>query len=203
MAPIHDTDVAQERFKQSEWQYYELWEKVEQRFRRQRQIWIGFAVLLFLLISSIPVVKDRWPKWTSISAARKLSQEINRMKKDAGFEKTTYRLKFFGDGSLRYQIEKVEGCSSAVGTPVRDGSLVQQADLEAYRLLGSAQGEQLGIPGLRDSFCYDYLAGNGAILDGDSLVGFAISPANDLTEGRTDRISVMLLSGPSAEVTFE
>ena len=34
MVPIYESDVAEERWSKSEWNHYELWEKVEQRVRR-------------------------------------------------------------------------------------------------------------------------------------------------------------------------
>jgi hypothetical protein len=84
MVPIHDTDLAQERWSQTEWEHYELWEKLEAKFRRRKAVWIGAAVLLFFVLSSVPILIEHWPKWIALGANRKLSEEINRLKAIAG-----------------------------------------------------------------------------------------------------------------------
>ena len=66
-------------------------------------------------------------------------------------------------------------------------------------------GGAWGVAGLGSSFCYDYLAGSEAVLGGKRLAGFAIAPVKDLAlePVRKDRVSVLLLAGPSAEISFE
>lgn len=198
MVPIHDTDIAEERWSQGEWQHYELWEKVEVRLRRRKWIWILSAAMVFVLLSAVPILMERWPKWVGLAAVRRLAQEVNRIKRDAGVEHAAFRIRFDGDGSLRYSVEKAFGCQDPGVSVVRTGSLVAESRLSDYRLMR-------GGSGLVDSFCYDYLAGSEAVLRGESVVGFGVMPAKDLTapEGRVDRASVILLSGPSAEISFE
>ena len=50
MVPIHDTDVAEERWSQAEWENYELWEKVELKLKRKKQLWILATFLVFLAL---------------------------------------------------------------------------------------------------------------------------------------------------------
>jgi hypothetical protein len=61
---------------------------------------------------------------------------------------------------------------------------------------------------LAESFCYDFLAGSDATLRNEPVMGFAVGPVTDLTresaaDRRLDRVAVVLLTGPSAEVSFE
>src|SRR5262245_34313847 len=102
MVPIHDTDVASERWSKAEWEHYELWEKIEQRYRRRRRLWILGTVAVFVALSSIPVIMDRWPHWASVTASRKLASEINALKRDASIEHQAFRLRFEGKGALSY-----------------------------------------------------------------------------------------------------
>lgn len=200
MVPIYESDLAEERWAKTQWSQYELWEKVEHRLRRNRRLWIVATVLLFLLLSSVPIIIDQKPKWVTRSASRLLAQEINRVKREAGVSHLAYRIQFSGKGLLSYQVERLSSCSEGQGTWVRSGNLVKSPDLESYLLLDPAKGDELGIPGLVESFCYDPQHGNDAIQKGQAVVGFGIFPVKDLTDHRMDRLSVLLLSGSLAEI---
>lgn len=203
MVPIHDTDVAQERWSKAEWENYELWEKVELRLKRHRRLWILATFFLFLTLSAVPIVFERWPKWMTRSAARSLAQEINRIKREASLDRAAYRLKFIREGELSYVVERLPNCFAEKGEVIRTDSLPPQGWQKPFSWVSTARGLELGVPGLVNEFCYDYLAGSGSVLKGESIVGFGIIPAKDLTEGRLDRLSILLLSGPSAEETFD
>lgn len=204
MVPIHDTDVAEERWSKAEWENYELWEKIEVRLKRRKLLWIGATVFVFLLISSIPILLDRWPKWVTLSATRKLAQEINLVKREAGIEHRAIRLRVNTD--LSFTIEKVSSCADILpGPAIREGTLVKASSVGQYLLLSSSMADRLGIPGLASTFCYDSLQGASA-LPSDTWQGFGIIPASDannLAEPRLDRVSSLLLHGPSAELSFE
>lgn len=203
MVPIHDTDVAEERWSKAEWENYELWEKVELRLRRHRRLWILGTLFLFVVLSAVPIVLDRWPKWATRAVIVKLAYEINQMKRDAGTNRSAYRLRFIQQKSLSYKIEKIPDCSTEQGEVVKSGSFEIQQFGYSFSWINPSQGQELGIPGLANEFCYDYLAGNGAVLKGLSIIGLGIIPDNDLTEKRTDRLSILVLSGPSAEISFD
>lgn len=206
MVPIHDTDLAQERWSKAEWQNYELWEKVEVRVRRNRRLWILGAVVLFSLISAVPIVVDRWPKWVTRSTARTLAQEISQMKREAGVNGSAFRLRFPDNKSLEFVIEKLSDCSHSTGSVVRSGLLLSHSQSGAYSRISAAEGVALGIPGLVDSFCYDPLKGSFSSLQGDATIGFAFLPAKDLAQAdhqRLDRVSVLLLVGSLAEESFD
>jgi hypothetical protein len=203
MAPIYDSDVAEERWSQSEWSRYELWEKVEHRLRRNKRFWIGLAVLIFLSISSIPVAIDQRPRWAALSLARELALEINRLKLDASLQHQAYRIRFDGPGSLDFVVEKAESCSSAAFEEARKGALLSGKGSVPFQLLNRQKAGEAGIPGVVTEFCYDPLQGNSNVLQSKESVGFAIAPANDLTANRFDRLAILLVSGPSAEVSFD
>jgi hypothetical protein len=220
MVPIYDSDLAEDRWSKAEWSHYELWEKVDQRIRKHKRLWIAATVLVFILLSSIPVIIEQRPKWRSLSAARKLGQEINWMKSEAAIHHSAYRIRFEGTGSLRYEVETADHCGnrgnraamangmgSVTGDPaafksVRSGSLLASGD-ESFVLLSREQGQRLNIPQLLESYCYDPLQGGQAEGSADDIAAFAIIPVNDLSVGRMDRLSVLLLSGASAELSFE
>ena len=199
MVPIHDTDVALERWNKAEWSHYELWEKTEQRLKLRKQLWIGLIAIIFIMLSAVPILKDRWPKWRGLTATRRLSEELNRMKRDASIEQSPMRLRFQGAGSLTFVIEKVSNCQAASGVTLRTGDLLKEPEQSTFILMSSENGRMLGVPGLIEQFCYDPF--KGANITGLNAVG--IISAKDLTERRLDRISLLLLSGPSAEISFD
>ena len=202
MPPIHDTDLAEERWSQAEWGNYELWEKQELRLKRRNRIWIISTSIMFLVLSSIPILIDRWPKWYALSVARAVAEEINQIKKEAIINRAAYRLTFTESIGLAYSIEKVENCQAEKGDKIRTGHFVTEANREKYAWLTPAEGAELNIPGLVKEVCYDDLSGNSAFAHGEEVVGIGVIPANDLTEKRLDRVSVLLLTGPSAEISF-
>jgi hypothetical protein len=201
MVEMDDADLDEQRFFQKTWQNYELWEKVEARFRRKRLLWILATLFLVFFFSAIPVVTDRFPYWQSRFAAEQLAQEMNRMKREAMVNRESYRIRFLDPSSLSYTVEKVQHCSDAQGVKLRTSELRQTS--EALAWLPPSQGEALGIPGLVSDFCYDPWLGNHWSLQGQPLVGFAILPAQDLQSHRLDRLSILLIQGPSAEMIFD
>jgi hypothetical protein len=203
MAPIYDTDIAQSRWDKADWENYELWEKVAHRHRRHRRGWIAVTVAVFMLFSSIPIVLDRWDKWATLAASRRLAEEINRLKRDAGIEHVAYRMRFAEGGYLEYRIEKAASCSDPKPILARTGRLFEGAAYSKYQLMTTALGVESGIPGLIQDFCYDYLSGSDTILKGEAVAGFGIAPAKDLAEKRLDRISILLINGPSAMPVFD
>ena len=203
MVPIHDSDVAEKRWDEAEWRHYELWEKIEVRPRKRKWWWITLAVVLFLALSSVPVLMERWPKWVTLTAAGRLSREIGRMKRDTNVDRASFRIRFKDGAKLIFTVERAGSCSDTDWLPVRTGALLGPEKLEHYAVVSTQQGGGLGIPGLMESFCYDYLAGSEALISGKGLTGFGIIPVKDLTEGRTGRMSIVLLNGQSAEISFE
>jgi hypothetical protein len=200
MAPVHDTDIAEKRWSEGEWQHYELWERIEHRLRRRRWIWIAATGVVFLLISSVPVLVDRWNKWEALSLNRSLAQVLGALKLEAARSRVAMRLTFRADSSLSYWIESAESCSSTSWRSVREGLLGEVVShRERFKVLTSAEGNTLGISGLAESFCYDSLEG----AEATGLRAFGIGPVSDLSAGIDRRVSVLVLEGKSAEMSFE
>lgn len=93
MAPIHDTDLAENRWSQSEWNHYELWEKKEARNRRNRRIWMGATALLFFLLGAIPVIRVSRPEWKLKALGWAVAREIGAIRNRALTEKKAYAVK--------------------------------------------------------------------------------------------------------------
>lgn len=201
MAPFHETDLAENRWAQAEWENFELWERVEQRQRRRRWIWIGLAAGAFVLVSSVPTVIDRAPKWATLAVTRQLALEIGRIKIESALARKPFRIRVLSDQELGYEVEKLESCADSRGEPVRKGTLRSVGWSQAVSLVDPGTGGQAGIPGLVRDLCYDPL---GTVSPREpGISAFAFAPVTDLANGRLDRTSILLLSGPLSESSFE
>lgn len=207
MVPIHDSDVAEERWSRAEWENYELWEKVGVRLKRQKQLWILATVIVFMILSSVPVIMEYWPKWMCRSTSRHLAQLMNRLKHQAIVAQSAHRIRFDADGSLNYLVEVLPNCKAPQGFPIRRGILdftpPFETNNEAYLLLSSEQGEAFNIPGLKREYCYDPLQGSGPASAGEVASGFGVIPAKDLEDKRTDRLSILLVTGQEGDLSFD
>ena len=203
MAPIHDTDLAADRWAKAEWEQYELWEKVELKLRRRRWLLIGATALVFLGLSSIPIVLDHQPKWRAVALSRRLADQLGALKRDAAISHRAFRIRFKGGGSTGYAIESAFSCEGGdlAWSEVRAGDL--EEGVKDFAILSEAQGRVLGVPGLVESFCYDPQSGSEIETRGDPLAGFGVISQADLSEHRIDRLAVVLVRGASAEVSFE
>lgn len=208
MAPIHRSDVDSERWSQDEWRNFELWEKLERLNLRRRRFWVLGAFVGFLLLSSVPVAIERGPKWTTLSAARRLAVELNAVKREAAIEHVPYRLRFQPGGSTEYVVERVSHCAVAGNqrAAAEDGVVIWQGALAdvsgGLALIGPTEGYRFGLQGLLQEFCYDPLNGSAQTPAAGQVAGFAIAPVKDLSSIQLERASVVLLEGTLAEVTF-
>lgn len=201
MCPIHETDNAEERWSQAEWEHYELWEKIEARGRRVRRLWIGAAVLVFLLLSAVPVVRDRGIQWKALRATRELGQQINSLKSEAGRREQAFRIRPLAAPPLTVSVEWGPSCDSSQFTPAPDFMLLER-DPARDRLgwVAASRGRELGIPGLLDEFCYEPVHGGRETAKPQALAGFMVAPVSELTP---ERQASVLIRGPSAEISFE
>ena len=207
MVPIYDTDVAEERWSKAEWEQYELWEKVELRLKRRKRLWVLGTFLLFLTLFSLPIIAEQRPKRASLYATRRIAQEINRMKVEAGLNRSAYRLQFLTPSS--YEIVRLNSCAERAGQVVRSGSFSECSEIP-LKLLDMNSRETEGLPGLVREFCYDPISGSEPANRGENVVGFAVQPEqaarmteNGAPEGALSSTSLLLLSGSSAEISFE
>jgi hypothetical protein len=201
MCPIHETDQAEERWSQAEWEHYELWEKIEARARKIRRIWISGALLAFLVLSAVPVVMDRGVQWKALKASREFGQKLNGLKREAGERQQAFRVRVHPTRALALGLEWGPHCASPLFTPAQDLVLLE-SDPARGRLgwVRAERGKELGIPGLLDEFCYDPLNGSLQTPGDLDLAGFMIGPVSELAP---ERVASVLLRGPSAEISFE
>jgi hypothetical protein len=191
LSPERSPDPSGNRWSKAEWSHFELWEKVEQRLRRRRLLWVAAAVVAFLLLSAVPAVLELLPRWRAQGAAHLLAREIGWMKRQASVEGRAYRIGVDDDGGFR--VESAPSCQAGDG------------DWAAARSPPERGGE-LGAPGLVRGVCYDPRSGaasSSGPLAAESLFAFAIAPVRDLAEGRLDRASVLVVRGPSAEISMD
>lgn len=196
MAPIYDTDLAEERYKSDEWRAFELWEKVEKRFRKRKNLWILATVVLFLILSSVPVYQENAPRWQARTYARKLAIELNRVKFEAISQKKTLELEF-RPNSLDFDVVEKAKCDdvAAMGSPVRSGSI--DTEKKSHQILSKELANEFNLPGIESKFCYSALTGARA------LQGMAVISREDAQSHRGDRVSVIILTGESAEISFD
>lgn len=203
MCPIHDTDSSEERWSKAEWEHYELWEKKEAKIRSQKR-WIMLAgLLVFLVLSAIPIVVDRSSQWRALRALREMASHINRVKREAASHNQAMRVSVDTSEPLLLRVESGTDCKSTDFKEERRILLIPgDTKRDTLTWLEPLRGQEIGIPGLLLSFCYDPLKGSSVTPGEDSLAGFAILPVKELTE-IPERHAVLLLRGPSAEISFE
>ena len=204
MVPIHDSDIAEERWSQAEWENYELWEKVELRMRRQRRLWVFATVIVVLILSALPTLFQKWEKWTTRSLTRQVAQKINRMKTRASVEHAPHRFRIVpSKGQLEYAIEKLKSCLDAKGDVVEESIFLTSRSQSSFTWLTPDQGSRLGVPELATEFCYDPFKGGDYPQNPSQVIGFGIAPVKDLSNDQLENLSIVLLTGESSEVTFE
>jgi hypothetical protein len=206
MAPIHESDLAEKRWHDAEWKNFELWEKIEIRIKRARLLWILGTGFLFLFLASIPILMDRGPRWKALRATRMMAQLCNQTKRMSIESGKAVRLRLMEGAGLRFAFEESDKCDAPSESWILRGEgRVLKGDRESAFLsvLSPAQGQELGVPGLTLSFCYDSLVGAAAQTQPGALEGIAVIPVADLEEKRSDRVAVLLVSESVGELTFE
>ena len=199
MVPIYDSDLAEKRWQDQQWQNYEFWEQVELRNRKRKRIWIISALVLFLIFSSIPVIMVRFEKWRGVRLARELSQELTSIKRDAATRQMAIKVSFrSAPEGLIVHLDEATHCQDS-GKPIRE-TLIPKS--EGFIFLAAQEGLKLGVPGLVSMFCYDPQSGF-ENSDPRTSRGVGILPAKDLTEEKIERLTLVTLEGSSAEISFE
>lgn len=205
MAPIYDTDIAQQRWAQTEWQNIELWEQVQRRERRKKLLWIGFAIFLFVSFSSITIIQERYWKWKSLRAVRQLAVEVLSMKRKVAQEKKAYLLELMPDAGLGYRIRAVDSCSSQkTKEPTEPVQFISMEETQRLQLsfLPSEQAQRMGIERVMSTICYDPIDGFYRS-EKENVFGMVVGPVKDLAEGRSDRLGTVIFEGDSAEISFD
>ncbi len=205
MAPIYDTDVAEKRWQDRTWTDFELWEQIELRLRRRKRLWIGFTVITFLFLCSIPVFIERGPKWASFITARRLAQEIEAIQREANQTQNAHRLRIQSGSEV--VIERAESCDSTVFTQVRTKILAKPLFGRLWFgpvvILKPDEAASFGLKSVIGQICYDPLKGSEPFVKGLADSGFVLMTAKDLADKRVDRSASVILTGPLAEIHFE
>ena len=202
MVPIHESDVAENRWKDDEWRQFELWERIEHRLRRKRT-WIILAVaLIFVGILGAPVIEDRLPKWRALNAMRILAVRANQMKVDAASLGVPLRLRIenSADGP-QYVIERVDRCDiSAMARVWGGGPVFENHDRGTdFVVFEPREASAFGLERVTTSVCFDPLGTEA----NEQVQALGILTAKDLTDRRLDRVALLNFSGLFAEIDFD
>lgn len=193
MVPIHESDVAENRWKDSEWNSYELWEAVELRERRRKLWMIGLSCFLGLFILALPIYKEKSPKWDGLQIARRLADRLLDVRRDASHAQKRFLVKVSQDNAGRIigQVYSDEAGDVCAGSQVRELQpvftfpVVEDAQ-DTIQLITPDLAVGMGLSGVDNSICFDPLLES----SGD-LKTFAFIPVKDLTVGARHRISTL------------
>jgi hypothetical protein len=180
---------------EEEWRNFELYEKIRIRERRQRFWTIGFAIMLFFGLCSIPVIRERMPKWQSLQAANEVSLELEHMKTRAIQEKRAAVMSFTEAGGFR--VEFVTDCSSKSSPALEKEGHWQNLD-GSLKVLSTQELAQHFISLGTYEVCFDPVFGLSGVKTRLVLV---IAPVKDLAEGNLERASYVELEGESAKIS--
>ena len=193
MVPIHESDVAENRWKESEWNAYELWEAVEIRERR-RKFWIvGLSCILALVILALPIYQEKMPKWSGLRVARILADHLLDIRRDSSNNQRRFLVKILQDPAGRIQGNVYNSATEAECTesaqiaaqPIFSFPLVADEQNE-IALITRSMSQQIGLEGVGESICFDPFRDTEGV-----RMTFAFIPVKDLTEVREDRISTV------------
>ncbi len=206
MVPIYDTDLAEERWQQAEWRSYELWEKIELRARRRRWLWMFAAFIVFVLLSAMPGVWEKLPRWQALALARQFAGEIAWIKKQASIDRRAYRIQLLHEGGhLLYRVERSLRCMGSPFEFVRENRLPQPHEGQFFAWVNPSHSSLWGYPGILDSYCYSPYEGSSKT----ELLAFAIIPKRDLPDKdltnrpRMDRVAFVFVQGEDGKIELE
>lgn len=205
MAPLHESDVAENRWKESEWRNFVLWEKLEVRFKRKKN-WI-LAIFLFLSLSilAVPTVRDRYPKWLGEGIARKIAETVLEVRLESSIRHSAVMIQLEKRGDeIWVKAETLRDCRSTIGRELlKEWNVAQARSGRRFAVLTQEQGVQVAIPQVTTEICYDPEKGFHSRGDGLETSVFAIAPVKDLATERLDRWSVVRIGTHSGEVSFQ
>jgi hypothetical protein len=90
------------------------------------------------------------------------------------------------------------------GTRLEGGLLVPETDQPVHQILVENQeANRLEVDGFVRSFCFDPIKGNEYWTKGKERNAVGFIPKEDISLGRTDRLSLVIFEGPNAAIHFE
>ncbi len=179
----------------------ELYEIIQKRERRRKLILILLSLSVFLFLCGIPVYKERFPKWQSLRAARKISIEIEMLKTEAIRLKKPLLLTLADNGGLK--IEQVNHCQNSGSEPRKVEEVLQSrqwdnADGEVS-LLDEAESKKLNLALAVQNICFDPVSGADSVKSKKVMI---VVPVKDLAETRLDRASYVEIESSSARISI-
>lgn len=205
MAPQHDSDLPENRWKESEWKTFVLWEKIEHRLKNRKRWVIAFVTLISLSILALPIIKDRHLKWFGVSVLRKASFEIQKLEIESAKIQKPIVIQLFKDGeSIFLKGESVQSCLDYSGRALLHSvEIIKDEKVKELTVLTESIALELGLTTLSQQFCYDPEKGQifKSPLQLKTTLGFI--PVNDLSEKRLDRMSFLEVKGAEAILQFD
>jgi hypothetical protein len=144
-----------------------------------------------------------------LSAARELSQLLTTLKREAGEKQHAFRITLIEQapvedaslGALALEIAWGPSCRSPLFLSQQVAVLgAQPSGRPTLQWVASARAREAGIPNVLQRWCYDPIEGSEQTPQAEDLAAFMITSVNELS---LDRSSTVLVSGPSAEISFE
>ncbi|MBC7387115.1 MAG: hypothetical protein H7301_13260 [Cryobacterium sp.] len=205
MVPIHESDVAENRWNESEWRQFELWERIELRLKRKKNWTIFGVVVVFIAILSLPIFQDRMPKWRALKAMRILAVKANQMKVDAASLGVPLRLRIENSNEgPNFVVEKVMNCTTEGTASAKEWGrgpvFIHPSSAINYVALTEESAKELGLTRVSQSLCYDP---SSPLVGNEETRALGVLTVNDLAEKRLDRISFLNFSGLFAEIDFD
>jgi hypothetical protein len=181
---------------EEEWRNFELYEKVRIREHRKRFLLVALTTFLFFGLCSVPVFEERLPKWKSLQAAQRLSVELEKLKTLSIHERKPVRIRFLENG--KFQLEMLAQCQSTevLRVAVEGNWPDSQGEL---KILSTEEAQKMQLKLAIDQLCFDPVFGLDGVKTKKVLI---IAPVKDLSEGRLDRASYVILEGESAKISI-
>jgi hypothetical protein len=180
-----------------QWRDFELYERVRVRENRKRFFVLGATVLVFFSLCAVPVFKERLPKWGSLRGARHIAVALERLKTLAIHEKRPIKMKLLASG--RFQFVVTDRCAD--GVVLREMAPEPWTEnSEEWAVLSREQAGRLALALASDEVCFDPVFG--LELPKGPKVVVVVVPVKDLTAGRLDRASYVILEGESAKISI-
>ena len=169
----------------------DLYEKKRLKKRKKRTWFIFFGGVLFLSLCAVPVYRERAPKWKSLSVARQLAMELERMKTKSIEVQVPLRM-VVGDTGI-VKIEKIGSCE-ANQEASRDGITNEK------EFLIDPKNETTMFP-VRETkqICFDPVHG---WVSPQKKLTLIFVPVKDLSEQRMDRASYLEIQDQTINIVI-
>jgi len=171
----------------------ELYEKILIRERRRKAILITLSFCLFLFLCGIPVYNERKLKWESLSAAKDVAIEIEKLKTESLHLKKPLLLSVLDNGQVK--VEQVSNCNASLGEAL-------QVEEKLHDETWSNSDNEIALMDAKwtvRQLCFDPVSG---MSSPKIKKVFVLAPVKDLAESRLDRASYIEVETSAAKVSI-